>query len=137
MSWFTRLRDTGSTISVAIDFGAILRSRAGVEAARAGNVNPFSVPLAVVDVETTGTWAEGTDRIAEIAILHLNQNLETIAEYSSLVNPRRDLGATWLHGITGQDIASAPLFSDVVDDVAHWLRGHAIVAYNGRLSRVS
>jgi DNA polymerase-3 subunit epsilon len=95
-------------------------------------VAPFSIPLAVVDVETTGIWAEGTDRIAEIAILHLDEHLQVVAEYATLVNPQRDLGPTWLHGIRGRDVAAAPKFADIADDVVHWLRGRAVVAFNGR-----
>ena len=115
-----------------MDLGVMLRERLGIEMRPQARVAPLSIPLAVVDVETTGIWAEGTDRIAEIAILHLDERLQVVAEYGTLVNPQRDLGPTWLHGIRGRDASLAPIFAEVADDVVHWLRGRAVVAFNGR-----
>jgi len=86
--------------------------------------------FAVLDVETTGLIAERTDRVAEVAIVHLNGALEVTDEWSSLVNPNRDLGPTHIHGITGAMAKDAPPFSEVADDIVHRLAGHVLVAHN-------
>ena len=65
--------------------------------------------FAVVDVETTGLYPS-TDRVVEIAVVHLNADAEITAEFT-LINPRRDVGPTRLHGITAADITSAPMFA--------------------------
>ncbi len=55
--------------------------------------------FAVIDVETTGLHPGANNRIVEIAIIGLASDLTTVDEFSSLVNPGRDLGPTWLHRI--------------------------------------
>ncbi len=72
---------------------------------------------AIVDLETTGLFPGGGDRIVEIAIIRLNENGHLLDTYSSLINPKRDIGATHVHGITAADVKNAPLFQDIVGDV--------------------
>ena len=89
-----------------------------------------SCEFAVLDLETTGFNALGNDRIVEIAVVHVGPDHRIQAEYCSLVNPGRDLGATHIHGITGSDMREAPSFVDVADDLIAWLAGRVIVAHN-------
>jgi DNA polymerase III subunit epsilon len=86
--------------------------------------------FAVLDVETTGLVPEKTDRIVEVGIIHLNGALEVIDQWSSLVNPDRDVGPTHIHGITGAMAKDAPPFSEVADDLVHRLAGRVLVAHN-------
>ena len=53
---------------------------------------------AVIDVETTGLHNQ--DRIVEIAIVTLDQDLTVVDEFDTLVDPGRDVGPTGIHGIT-------------------------------------
>ncbi|MEW4486886.1 3'-5' exonuclease [Thalassoglobus sp. JC818] len=53
---------------------------------------------AVIDVEPTGLRA--TDRVIEIGIVVLDQDLEVIDEYETLIDPMRDVGETSIHGIS-------------------------------------
>ncbi len=85
---------------------------------------------AVLDFETTGFDADGNDRIVEIAVVQLSPDLQVEAEYTSLVNPARDLGPTHIHGILGSDVREAPVFAEVADDMVVWLAGRVIVAHN-------
>ncbi len=90
-----------------------------------------SVPLAVVDVETTGLSAVGGDRICEIAILRVDPGGgETL--FHSLVDPCRLIpaGASAVNGITDADVAGAPRFSALADDIIAALSGAALVAHN-------
>lgn len=85
---------------------------------------------AVIDVETTGLFPSGHDRIVEIAIICLAPDLTTSSEYSSLLNPGRDIGPTWLHGIRTREVLGAPEFLDVAGDISGHLRDAVVVGHN-------
>lgn len=90
-----------------------------------------SVPLVVVDVETTGLSPFGGDRICEIAVLRVDPDgSESLVH--SLVNPERPIpaGASKVNGIFDADVAGAPPFSAVADDVVRAMAGAAFVAHN-------
>jgi DNA polymerase-3 subunit epsilon len=55
--------------------------------------------------------------------------------YTTLVNPLTDVGETRVHGITEEDIASAPTFHEIVGDVLDRLRGVVFVAHNVKFDR--
>lgn len=88
--------------------------------------------FSVVDVETTGLFARGRDRIVEIAVVRLDRTGEPKTEFVTLVNPGRDIGPTRIHGITARDIIRAPSFSEIAGDVAALLAGAVFVAHNVR-----
>ncbi len=91
-----------------------------------------SSPFAVIDVETTGFSPLRGDRIIEVAIVRVAPDGSTEDEYTTLVNPLRDVGATYIHGITDEDVAEAPLFSEIAGDILERLRGAVLVAHNVR-----
>jgi DNA polymerase-3 subunit epsilon len=55
------------------------------------------VPLAVVDVETTGLNPYRHDRIVEVAVVVVELNGQVIREFTTLINPERDIGPTSIH----------------------------------------
>lgn len=86
-------------------------------------------PLAVVDLECTGlhpSW----DRIVEIAVVRLTPSGDIENTWSTLVNPQRDPGPTFAHGLVATDLVEAPLFSDVVDELEQRLDGAVLAAHN-------
>ena len=86
-------------------------------------------PIAVVDVETTGFSKH--DRICEIAIINFSgDTLEPKGEFTSLVNPQRDTGPVWIHGISNEMVEQAPRFSQIQQEVAERIDGHVLVAHN-------
>lgn len=85
--------------------------------------------FAVIDVETTGLRPTH-DRILEIGVVLLDNRAIVQGEWSSLVNPGIPVEATFIHGITDDDVASAPPFSSLVSQVRNLLEGRAIVAHN-------
>lgn len=89
----------------------------------------------IVDVETTGLYPGGGDRVIEIAIIRLDNTGQVLNTYSTLINPQRDIGATHIHGITAEDVKNAPMFQDVIGDVIQNLRGTALVAHNVSFDR--
>ncbi|MCH6159569.1 DEDDh family exonuclease [Streptomyces marispadix] len=83
---------------------------------------------AVVDVETTGLARH--DRIVSAAVYRLDAWGEVEDHWYSTVNPQRDPGPTWIHGLTTEDLADAPLFTEIADDLATRLDGRVLVAHN-------
>ena len=87
------------------------------------------VPWAVLDIETTGL-VPGFDRIIEISVVHLEpQDEEPRLMFDTLVNPRRPFEGD-IHGIYEEDVARAPLFGEVVQELAGALAGRVIAAHN-------
>lgn len=84
---------------------------------------------ASMDLETTGLDPR-FDRICEIAIVRFRGDGRIESEYSTLINPQRRLAATDIHGLTEQDVATAPTFAQVAGEIAHHLSGAVIVAHN-------
>lgn len=84
----------------------------------------------MVDVETTGLYPGGHDRIVEIAVVTLGPDLRVASEFSSLLNPDRDLGPSWLHGIRAADVLDAPSFEQLAGAVGSHLQDAVIVGHN-------
>ncbi len=91
-----------------------------------------NVDFAVIDVETTGFSPAKHDRVIEIAIIRVDGKGRTIDEYSTLVNPKRDVGPTHVHGISASDLVQAPEFIDIAGDVLERLSGAVLTAHNAR-----
>lgn len=88
------------------------------------------LPIAVVDVETTGLHPRG-DRIVEIAIARVEPGgREPKVVLETLVNPGRKVSATEIHGISDDDVKDAPNFGDLAPAVAKALEGAVFAAYN-------
>lgn len=85
---------------------------------------------AIVDIETTGAYAEH-HRITEIAIYHHN-GIEVTNHYSTLVNPGREIPyyITGLTGISTEMVKDAPTFQEVAPHILHFLEGRIFVAHN-------
>ncbi|MER5471284.1 DEDDh family exonuclease [Streptomyces sp. NPDC002935] len=83
---------------------------------------------AVVDVETTGLARD--DRIISAAVYRLDARGEVEDHWYTMVNPERDPGPVWIHGLTSDMLEGAPLFQDVAEDFAARLDGRVLVAHN-------
>ena len=105
--------------------------RWGLVAAAAGSPLIEEIGFAVVDVETTGSRAGGTDRVTEIAVV-LVQGSRCEVVLETLVNPERPIPAmvTAVTRITDAMVRSAPTFDLVADDVLAALAGRVFVAHN-------
>lgn len=84
---------------------------------------------AVFDLETTG-FRTPVDRIVEVGVVALRPDGSVEGEWETLVNPGRDVGATWVHGISASDVLGAPAFGDIADELEDVLEGRALVAHN-------
>jgi DNA polymerase-3 subunit epsilon len=83
---------------------------------------------AVVDVETTGLARD--DRIISAAVYRLDGRGEVEDHWYTLVNPERDPGPVWIHGLTSEALEGAPLFGDIAEEFAARLDGRVLVAHN-------
>ena len=85
-----------------------------------------------LDVETTGLRPLH-QRITEVAAIRFTDGQVT-ARYSSLVNPERriPLAIAKLTGITDADVAAAPVFAEVADDLLDFLGHGPVVGHNVR-----
>jgi DNA polymerase-3 subunit epsilon len=89
--------------------------------------------FAVVDVETTGMRAMGSDRITEIAVVVLRGDRREVV-FESLVNPGRPIppAVCAITNITNDMVRRAPTFAEVCDRVVEALAGRVFVAHNAR-----
>ncbi len=79
------------------------------------------------DLETTGLTKN--DRIVEIGFVAF-KNGNKLEEWSTLINPLRDVGKSNIHGITPSMVSTAPLFEDVMNDIFRLINGRVLVAHN-------
>ncbi len=86
--------------------------------------------IAVMDVETTGLYS--TDRVVEVAVVTINGDGDVEEEFETLINPLRDVGPTWIHGIDATMLRDAPTFADVAQHVAARVDGAVIAGHNVR-----
>jgi len=85
---------------------------------------------AIVDVETTGSYAAGSG-ITEICIV-THDGERVLDNYCTLVNPHRPIPRyiQSLTGITDDMVESAPAFSEIAREVHEQLQGKVFVAHN-------
>ncbi|MEU5658338.1 DEDDh family exonuclease [Streptomyces sp. NPDC047737] len=83
---------------------------------------------AVVDVETTGLARD--DRIVSAAVYRLDAQGDVEDHWYTLVNPERDPGPVWIHGLTSDVLEGAPLFPEVAAELSQRLAGRVLVAHN-------
>jgi DNA polymerase-3 subunit epsilon len=94
-----------------------------------------SLPIALVDVETTGRDAS-VDRVVEVGIAIARAG-EIVERKNWLVNPGRPIPeeAAAVHKITDADVRDAPPFASVAHEIAAALAGCVPAAYNAVFDR--
>ncbi len=93
------------------------------------------LPIALVDVETTGRDAS-VDRVVELGIV-VGKGGEVVARFNWLINPGRPIPeeARAVHGISDADVKDAPRFEAVASDIGAALVGAIPGAYNAAFDR--
>ncbi len=86
--------------------------------------------FAIIDIETTGGTAYES-RITEIAIF-IHDGKQVIDHFHSLVNPEMEVPRfiTGLTGITNEMVQTAPLFSEIAEEVFQKTNDCVFVAHN-------
>ena len=95
----------------------------------------IELPVALVDVETTGRDAS-VDRVIEVGIA-VARNGEIIARYNWLVNPGIPIPdeARAVHHISDDDVKDSPRFETIAHEVSAALTGCIPAAYNAAFDR--
>ncbi|MFI6713477.1 exonuclease domain-containing protein [Nonomuraea sp. NPDC050478] len=73
---------------------------------------------AVIDVETTGLRPSWHDRIVEVGVVLLDPRGLVTGEWSTLVNPERDLGPQRIRGLTAAGVRHAPTLKEIAGSLA-------------------
>lgn len=84
--------------------------------------------IVVVDTETTGVYP--SDRVVEVAAVTMTLAGEIVDEWETLVDPERDVGPTWLHGISASMLVGAPTFDQIAGSLATRLQNATLAAHN-------
>lgn len=89
-----------------------------------------AVPIALIDVETTGFDAT-SERVIELGIVRAVSG-EIVARHNWLIHPGKPIPAasTAVHGITDDDVKDKPAFHEVAAEIAAALEGAWPAAYN-------
>lgn len=87
-------------------------------------------PIVFFDLETTGTNVS-RDRIVEIYAKKILPNSQE-EEYYQLINPQMDIpyGASKVHGITNEKVATEPTFEQVAENISSFFNDSDIGGYN-------
>ncbi|WP_377322255.1 exonuclease domain-containing protein [Pimelobacter simplex] len=83
-----------------------------------------------IDFETTGLFPTRHDRVVEVGVVFVDDDGTVEGEWSTLVNPGRDVGPTDLHGITAREVLRAPTFRDLAPLLLRSVAGRTVVAHN-------
>lgn len=83
----------------------------------------------VIDVEGNGA---APPEIVELAMVQVAQGRLLDRQRHYFIRPQTPIlpQVTRIHGITNEDVADAPSFEDISDDLMSWLDGAAIVGHN-------
>jgi DNA polymerase-3 subunit epsilon len=86
--------------------------------------------FAIVDIETTGGYAQGNGIIEFAVILYNGQEIE--GKYETLINPGMPIPRyiSSLTGITNEMLYDAPTFAEVAACIYNLLKGRIFVAHN-------
>jgi DNA polymerase-3 subunit epsilon len=92
----------------------------------------FSEPVVYVDIETTG-GSYRSSRIIEIAMIRV-ENDEVVDTFKTLINPGSPIPhhITRLTGISTTDVADAPFFEEVAEQIHSILLGAVFIAHHVR-----
>lgn len=84
----------------------------------------------VIDVETTGLVPDRHDRVIEIGVVYVSPHGRIQDQWSTLINPGRDVGPTKIHGLTASDVVGAPRFEELSPYILRAVAGRTLVAHN-------
>ncbi len=101
----------------------------------AGDATWHDLPIALLDVETTGRDAS-VDRVIEVGIA-VGRGGAIVSRYNWLINPGVPIPdeARAVHGISNDDVKDSPRFEAIAHEIAAALSGCIPAAYNAPFDR--
>jgi DNA polymerase-3 subunit epsilon len=84
------------------------------------------------DTETTGLDPAQGDRVIEVAVLELMNDLPTGRHFHRVIDPERDVpeDATRIHGFTRADLTGKPRFAEIAEELIAFLGDGMLIAHN-------
>ncbi|KRL39063.1 helicase C-terminal domain-containing protein [Liquorilactobacillus uvarum] len=100
-------------------------------AKKVGGTMNLAGTYAVVDIETTGTSIDGTNRMIQFSCVFVKGG-KIINSFNTMINPLMPIPKEVQHltGITNKDVKKAPLFEDVAGTIFALLQDTTFVAHN-------
>ncbi len=91
----------------------------------------------VLDTETTGLEFKKGHRVIEIGCVELLNRKVTQHRYHTYLNPefQIDAAAQAIHGLSNEDLADKPRFSDIVNDFIEFIQGAELLIHNADFDR--
>lgn len=88
-------------------------------------------PLVFIDLETTGLSPD-KERIVEVSAIRYDAPFVATACFNTMINPQRHIPdrAYEVHGISDDDVELAPVFADIVPDLAAFVEGANLIGHN-------
>ena len=85
----------------------------------------------ILDTETTGLSFD-TDKVIEIGIVELKENVLTQNYFHQYVNPEKDisLSAQKVHGISNEFLINKPVFSKIAQKFLDFIKDDIIIIHN-------
>ena len=85
----------------------------------------------ILDTETTGLSFD-TDKIIEIGIVELKENVLTQNYFHEYINPEKDisLSAQKVHGISNEFLMDKPVFSKIAQKFLDFIRDDVLIIHN-------
>jgi len=90
--------------------------------------------FAVLNFETSGLFDTEGERVVEVAVVHLSSAGDITGSWHSVVNPGLNPGDWLRHGISSEQIRSAPTFPQIAPRLWELLSGRALVAHNAEFT---
>lgn len=86
------------------------------------------------DFETTGIHPAYHHRIVEIGLVY-GIGREIQGEWTTTINPERDVTASAIHGLRGGDVVNSPTFGQIAGSVLEIFEGRVPIAHNASFDR--
>ena len=86
----------------------------------------------VLDTETTGFDAQGSDRIVEIGCIELLNHIPTGQEWHAYIDPKRDMpqSAFEIHGLSSEFLTGKPEFGKIAEEFLAFIALDRLIIHN-------
>ena len=84
----------------------------------------------IIDLETTGFSPARGDKIVEIGIVKVQEDNKIVDNFSTLINPNRDISNYHIHGVEPGLVKNAPKFDELKVFIRSFINGSTLVAHN-------
>lgn len=88
--------------------------------------------LVILDTETTGFNPKSGDRIIEVGLVEVIDNVKTGRVFHKVIDPERSIPeeATSVHGIRDEDVKGKPKFASIANEMIEFVNGAEIIIHN-------